>query len=261
MELRCFFPGFRSKALTLSYDDGQKFDRRLVEIFNHYQLKSTFHLVSGLLDQDPWVSGAELRTLYAGHEISCHSLTHPFLSHLPATEVMREVWLDRAKLEELAGYPIQGLSYPYGSFNSEIVALCRAAGFIYSRTTRSTGSFGLPDDFLLWDPTCHHRQALQYLDAFLKNTRDMSLFYVWGHSHNFDTDQNWSLVEDFCRNSANRPEIWYATNIEVCRYIQAVRSLVISCNGRLVFNPSAQTVCIMRANHRCELPPGTVAEL
>lgn len=261
MELRCFFPGFRTKALTFSYDDGQHFDRRLVEIFNRCQLKSTFHLVSGLLDQDPWVSSSEVRTLYAGHEVSCHTLTHPFLSRLPATEVMREVWFDRSKLEELAGYPIQGLSYPYGAFNSQTVETCRSAGFIYSRTTRSTGAFDLPDDFLLWHPTCHHRNAPQYLDGFLKSTRDMALFYVWGHSHNFDTDQNWPLIEDFCKNIANRPEIWYATNIEVCRYIQAVRSLVISCSGHMVFNPSAQTVCIMRDNHQCELPPGTVAEL
>ena len=261
MELRCFFPGFLSKALTLSYDDGQKYDRRLAELFDRCQLKGTFHLVSGLLDQEPWVSGAEIRTLYARHEVSCHTLTHPFLSRLPRTEVMREVWLDRSKLEELAGYPIQGLSYPYGAYNSETAELCRAAGIVYARTTRSTGAFDLPDDFLFWNPTCHHRQALQHFDAFLKSRRDMSLFYVWGHSHDLETERNWPLMEDFCKEASGRPEIWYATNIEVCRYVLAVRNLVISCNGHQIFNPSAQTVCVMRGDRRCEVAPGAVAEL
>lgn len=45
------FPGGRFKALTLSYDDGKVMDRRLVELFNRYGLKATFHLNSGLLGE------------------------------------------------------------------------------------------------------------------------------------------------------------------------------------------------------------------
>jgi peptidoglycan/xylan/chitin deacetylase (PgdA/CDA1 family) len=41
------FPGGKQKALTLSYDDGQAQDRRLVALFNKYNLKATFHLNSG----------------------------------------------------------------------------------------------------------------------------------------------------------------------------------------------------------------------
>ena len=40
------YPGGKHKALTMSYDDGKVFDRRLVEIFNKYGIKGTFHLTA-----------------------------------------------------------------------------------------------------------------------------------------------------------------------------------------------------------------------
>lgn len=45
------FPEGKHKVLTMSYDDGREFDRRLISIFNHYRIKGTFHLNSGLLGE------------------------------------------------------------------------------------------------------------------------------------------------------------------------------------------------------------------
>ena len=44
------YPGGLAKAITFSYDDGQVYDRRLIEIFNQAGFKGTFHLTSGNLD-------------------------------------------------------------------------------------------------------------------------------------------------------------------------------------------------------------------
>ena len=33
------FPDFKAKALTLSYDDGRNFDRKMVEILDRYQIR------------------------------------------------------------------------------------------------------------------------------------------------------------------------------------------------------------------------------
>jgi hypothetical protein len=46
------FPKGNKKALTLSYDDGVTQDRRLVQIFNKYNLKGTFNLNSGLQSEE-----------------------------------------------------------------------------------------------------------------------------------------------------------------------------------------------------------------
>ena len=72
------YPGGLAKAITFSYDDGQVYDRCLIEIFNQAGFKGTFHLNSGNLDKDGYVQKAELPTLYAEHEIACHGVTHRY---------------------------------------------------------------------------------------------------------------------------------------------------------------------------------------
>ena len=44
------FPEGKSKAFTLSYDDGVRQDKRFVKILNKYGLKSTFNLNSGCFE-------------------------------------------------------------------------------------------------------------------------------------------------------------------------------------------------------------------
>ena len=104
------YPGGLAKAITFSYDDGQVYDRRLIEIFNQAGFKGTFHLNSGNLDKDGYVQKAELPTLYAEHEIACHGVTHRHPRQMNQTEWLREVWQDRLTLEELTGGIVQGMS-------------------------------------------------------------------------------------------------------------------------------------------------------
>ena len=42
------WPGFKRKAITLSYDDAVIFDKRLIEIMDKYGLKGTFNINSGV---------------------------------------------------------------------------------------------------------------------------------------------------------------------------------------------------------------------
>ena len=60
------YPGWKKKALTFSYDDGQIYDRRLVEIFNRYGLKGTFHLNSGTVGKPGFVESRELKNSMKG---------------------------------------------------------------------------------------------------------------------------------------------------------------------------------------------------
>ena len=76
------FPGGKHKALTMSYDDGRTQDRRLIEIFNKYGIRGTFHLNSGLMDENH-IQPEEVPTLYKGHEVSCHTVTHPTIARCP----------------------------------------------------------------------------------------------------------------------------------------------------------------------------------
>ncbi|MDO3408147.1 polysaccharide deacetylase family protein [Saccharibacillus sp. CPCC 101409] len=255
------FPGARFKALTFSYDDGRDQDRRLVEIFNRHNLKATFHLNSGKFGDDGYVEHGEVADLYAGHEISAHTVTHPFLERIPRERLITEIMDDRRSLEELAGYPVRGMSYPYGTYNEEVAKAVGSLGIRYSRTVKSTSGFKVPEHPLTWHPTCHHKQMQEHGESFLAldpppHYTDLSLLYVWGHSYEFDNDDNWNEIEEFCAKMADRTDIWYATNIEIIDYLDALKRLAFSVDGMLVHNPSALAVWVTVNGEAVEIVGG-----
>ena len=238
------FPGGKHKVLTMSYDDGRVEDRRLVEIFNTYGIRGTFHLNSGIGGEDR-VPMSEYRELYKGHEISCHTSTHPTIARCPLELVAAQVLEDRKALEAVAGYPVRGLSYPNGSYSKEIIGLLPALGIRYSRTVNSTGTFAMPENFLEWNPTCHHnRNLLELGDQFaaLFKTQYLYMMYVWGHSYEFGMQNNFDLIEEFCRRMGGRDDIWYATNIEIVDYMDAAKRMQYAADCSFVHNPSFESV-------------------
>ena len=110
----------------------------------------------------------------------------------------------------------------------------------------------MPTDWLRMPATCHHRNpklmALAQSFVETKATRSPKLFYLWGHSYEFERDNNWQLIEDFCAYMGNRKEIWYATNMEIYEYSEAYHRLVFSTDSNIVYNPSAMDVFFTR-NH------------
>jgi hypothetical protein len=241
------FPGGRTKAVTLSYDDGREDDRRLVAQLNEYGLKGTFHLNSGFLGKPGYINAEEVEALYAGHEVSSHTAAHPFLDLAPPDRVVMEIMEDRDSLEALTDYPVRGMSYPYGAWNEQVVSALPGLGIEYARTTISSHTFNMPSNFLLWQPTCHHKEMLEYGEAFLSHESRhsrMNLLYVWGHSYEFERDRNWDILERFGELLGHRGDIWYATNAEIVAYMQAIQRLRYSVSGQIVHNPSAITVWI-----------------
>lgn len=251
------FPGGAQKALTFSYDDGVGQDRRLVALFNTYGLKATFNLNYGMMHGGGgWKNGqvlierlpaASITSLFSGHEVAAHGLTHPHLESLPQPELRRELVDDRLGLESLVGYPVRGFAYPFGSYSRDVIQMLASCGFAYARTVGATHRFVLPDRFLEWDSTCHHDQQLledgkRFFDR--NAAGDPLLMYVWGHSYEFDLKNNWELMETFCEQAAGHRDIWFATNIDIHDYLLATRALQFSADGAIVANPSARDVWI-----------------
>lgn len=85
--------------------------------------------------------------------------------------------------------------------------------------------------------------------------------YVWGHSYEFDNDNNWDLIEEFCRMVGNQPDIWYATNIEIVDYIKALQNLKFSANGDFVYNPSSIDVWISVDDKIVKVDGGKITKL
>ncbi len=256
------YPQGKMKALTMSYDDGAIHDRRLVDIFNRHGIKGTFHLNAGSFEYEGKIDAEEVATLFAGHEVSCHTFTHPFVERVPNMEVVQQILQDKKTLESLCGYVVRGMSYPFGSRDTRSMEILRKLGMNYSRTTAATGSFGLPDDFMIWNPTCHHNNSIMdKLEAFKNNKYPLSLFYVWGHSYEFDRDNSWDLMEEFCAAAEYMEDVWYATNIEIYDYITALRNCEMSADRSMLYNPSATSVWVVVDDKLIECKGGQCTKL
>lgn len=242
--LKCF-PKGKHKVLTMSYDDGKLADRKLVGIFNQYGIKGTFHINSGLLGDPGRVPQDGIKALYEGHEVSAHTVTHPTIARCPKEQIIHEILEDRKNLERIVGYTVRGLSYPNGSYNQQIKEVLPHLGIEYARIVGSSKTFNLPEDFFAWKSTCHHNHDLlelgqQFMD--LHKQQYLYMMYVWGHSYEFDNDNNWDLIEAFCKQIGQRDDIWYATNIEIVDYLKALDRLEFSAACDFVYNPSAASV-------------------
>jgi peptidoglycan/xylan/chitin deacetylase (PgdA/CDA1 family) len=239
------FPGGKHKVLTMSYDDGKHEDRRLIEIFNKNGIKGTFNLNSGLEGDPVRIPQSEYRELYKGHEVACHTVTHPTISRCPLTSVAQEVIDDRKKLEQIMGYTVRGLAYPNGSYSKEICDMLPGLGIRYGRIVGNTDDFAMPEDFLRWKATCHHNHNLiengkRFLE--LKKKQYLYMMYVWGHSYEFTNNDNWNLIEEFCEMMGGADDIWYATNIEIVDYMDVVKMAQYSADGSFVYNPCAKSL-------------------
>lgn len=224
------------KAVTFSYDDGVTQDKRLIEIFNRYNLKATFNLNSGLLGLDGNISSdgrctthiknrpEDIRYIYEGHEVAVHTLTHPFLPELEDDEIVYQVEQDRLNLSELVGYEVVGMAYPCGGKNNDE----RTAGIIkektgikYARALECTSGFAKQDKLFRFKGSCYHHvqwnEMFELAERFLSlETEEPSIFYIWGHSYEFDFfPERWKMFEEFCSMICGRNDVFYGTNKEI----------------------------------------------
>ena len=252
----------KSKVLTLSYDDCVVQDKRLIDLLNKYGLKATFNINTGMyLDEDVVraryhgrmkFSEAKEAYLNSGHEIGVHGLNHPYLERLRTEEVLLEILEDRRNIEQQYGVITRGMAYPYGTYDDRVVEAVRQCGIAYCRTIKNTGGFGFPEDWLLLHPTCHHDdpKLMERAKAFVEEKARIKnrMFYLWGHTFEFDNNNNWEVIEKFAQYISGKDDIWYATNIEIYDYVKAYENLHVSLDKKIVHNPSAIDVWFMEGN-------------
>lgn len=265
------FKGGKRKALTLSYDDGVVQDIRLTEILKKHGIKCTFNISSGLFLDDAItrekyygrMTVKEAISLYmnSGNEVAVHGQKHKALGRITLQEATYDVVKDREGLEKIFGYPIRGMAYAYGSYNADTLSILKNSGIVYSRTTQSTNNFNLPSNWLELHPTCHHNspELFNLLDTFLTANpypaRTM-MFYLWGHSYEFDDNDNWHIIEKFAELSGGNDDVWYATNIEIYEYVNAYKSLISTIDESVIYNPTAIDVWVFIENKKVCIKSG-----
>jgi hypothetical protein len=151
------------------------------------------------------------------------------------------------------------MAYPYGTYSDGVVDVLKSCGIAYSRTVVSTEKFDIPTDWLRLPATCHHANP-RLMELAKKFTESKSklpqLFYLWGHSYEFDKDKNWDIIENFAFYIGGRDDIWYVTNIGLYDYITAYNTLCFSVNGTMVHNPTSLRLWFDQAGKTYEIGPG-----
>ena len=101
------FPGFLTKACTLSYDDGASDDIRLIEIMRKHGLKGTFNLNSCHLDhgsKSRLSENAIKEVIGEDTEVAIHGFNHLPLGRISAPIMVRDVVANKEDLEKRFGF-------------------------------------------------------------------------------------------------------------------------------------------------------------
>ena len=225
----------KMKAFTFSFDDGVVQDRRTVEILNKYGLKATFNINSGYLgtpnqinrngrDVDhSKVEASEVATLYKGHEVAVHTLTHERLPNLCEEAIVHQVERDRLTLSELVGYEVVGMAYPNGGVNNDdrvAEIIKRRTGVKYARTITATAEFTPQANLYRFNPSVHFVELDKMKELWEKfyneETQEDRVFYIWGHSYEMDAELlSWEDFDAFCAMVSKKENVFYGTNSEV----------------------------------------------
>ena len=257
------YPGGKAKAVTFSYDDGVPQDQRLAALFDKYGMKATFNFNCECNRKFNFTK-EQIKELFLskGHEIAVHGAFHRANGNLRPIEGIRDVLDCRLELEAKCDQIIRGMAYPdtgitqMGNFGNyeQIKNYLTELDIAYARTLGGdNNSFLVPQDFHAWMPTAHHDNPniMKYIDEFLNldispaayhAKRIPRLFYIWGHSYEFDRNDNWGHIEAICQKFAGNEELWFATSIEIYDYVQAYKSLRYSADGHTVYNPTLLTI-------------------
>ena len=223
------------KAITFSYDDGVTQDIRLIELLNKYGLKCTFNLNSELLGRKGILTREgqrishykihpeDVKSVYEGHEVAVHTLTHPNLTRLADAEIVHQVEQDRLNLSGLVGYEVVGMAYPCGGVNNDdrtAKITQENTGVKYCRTITCNNCFDPQDNLYRFNPSAYHLDfdnlislGQQFIDLDPKTPQ---IFYIWGHAFEMDYHPDyWIRLEEFLKLISNKSDIFYGTNKEV----------------------------------------------
>ena len=116
------------QKIAISFDaawGGEK-TRKILDILDEYQVKTTFFLVDIWTQRFPEL----VKEIAArGHEIGNHSTSHPQMSKLSAEKIAQELKTMSDEAEALTGVRPRLFRPPYGDYNNQVVLTARAEGY------------------------------------------------------------------------------------------------------------------------------------
>lgn len=233
---RKLYPGGKTKAFNISYDDGVIQDIRFVELLNRYGLKGTFNLNYGLMHRNfTWehecgmtvrrLREQEVSSVYEGHEIASHSFSHPYFDNMEEADILKELGADKFFLEKLFGREVAGYATPFYYYSDLMESCVKHCGFEYARISEESNDYSIPGNFHRWRGSKFHwdEDLEEFVEGFLTSRQELALCQLVGHSYDLDVMNLWDTMERICHRVGNAPDVWAATHIDIVRYLRNMR--------------------------------------
>jgi peptidoglycan/xylan/chitin deacetylase (PgdA/CDA1 family) len=118
------YQGFNRPLITITDDDGYtSFNKYGLPLLKQYGFSSTDYIITDDPTRGPsYVNDAMIKELYnGGQEIGSHSITHPDLTTLSASQLNNELGASQTYLQNLLGIPVPNFAAPYGSYNQQVL--------------------------------------------------------------------------------------------------------------------------------------------
>jgi len=115
------------KKVAISFDAawGSDVTPILLEIFDRYNVKTTFFLVKFWMEKYPEMTKTISK---AGHEIGNHSATHPNMGSLSASQITKEIETTNDKIKELTGQTPSLFRPPFGDYSNTLITTVNSLG-------------------------------------------------------------------------------------------------------------------------------------
>lgn len=118
--------------IMLTFDDGYLGIYKNKDFFINRGLKPTVFLISNSIGTDTFIDEQEILSLQKeGFRFQSHTHTHPLLNKLNIKELKEEFSTSKNILENLLSKEVDGICFPEGMFNPEVVETARACGYKY----------------------------------------------------------------------------------------------------------------------------------
>lgn len=116
------------KKIALTFDDGPhpRYTPQILALLERYNIKATFFMIGSNVSLYPETAKAVHR---AGHEIGCHTYSHPHMLKITACELQEEIRRSEAQFAQCEIPKPRLFRPPEGYRTEEQIAAVKAAGY------------------------------------------------------------------------------------------------------------------------------------
>jgi peptidoglycan/xylan/chitin deacetylase (PgdA/CDA1 family) len=151
-----------SKVVALTFDAGANADgvRSILDTLNKDGVAATFFLTGDFVKGFP---DAARSIAASGMRIGDHSVSHPYLTKLSTSEMIRQVLDAQSQIRTVTGAnPAPWFRFPYGDRNNTTISVVNSIGFV---------PVGWTVDTLGWEGTSGGITVQEVIDRVLQSLR------------------------------------------------------------------------------------------